>query len=313
MQSGTNLTPFEKWLREKFKGNTLLFVGKVNKEYFEKIYLEPLMKHFEVSRVIKIENTQEWKEKNKDLLQTPLFENNKTIVFCSEVEENAFLKIRKSLAKKPNIILIGTLKSKPKRLRDVPQITLQNLSSAHTLPPLIGQSLPKMQPATAKKLVRYWHGANLREEDVVQFLSHFSSLQEIKPEDVETYFENEEKNILFRFLDAVIEGETEKALKYLDLLLKKGFSHSLLISNLARKLRLILQCLEKQQSQVDLWTGRKINNYELHKIARQSSRFSFQKIKDAFRILRENDRMLKTSSVPPQDILFNIVIELTSL
>ncbi len=313
MQSGTSSASFEKWLREKFKGNSLLFVGKVNKEYFERTYLEPLMKHFAVSRVIKIENIQEWEKKNKDLLQTPLFENNKAIVFCSEVEENAFLKIRKSLAKKPNIILVGTLKSKPKKLSDVPQITLQNLSSAHTLPALIRQSLPKMQSATAKKLVHYWHEANLREEDVVQFLSHFSSLKEIKPEDVETYFENEEKNILFRFLDAVIEGETEKALKYLDLLLKKGFPHSLLISNLARKLRLILQCLEKQQLEIDLWTGKKINSYELYKIVRQSNSFSPQKIKNAFRILRENDRMLKTSSVPPQDILFNIVIELTSL
>ncbi|MCD6156416.1 MAG: hypothetical protein J7J32_05185 [Candidatus Atribacteria bacterium] len=313
MQPGRSSTSFEKWLKEKFRGNSLLFVGKINKEYFERTYLEALMKYFTTSRVIKIENIQEWEKKSKDLLQTPLFENNKTIVFCSEVEENAFLKIKKSLAKKPNIILIGTLKSKPKKLSDVPQITLQNFSSAHTLPALIRQSLLKMQPATAKKLVRYWHEASLREEDVIQFLSHFSSLQEIKPEDVETYFENEEKNILFRFLDAVIEGETEKALKYLDLLLKKGFPYSLLISNLARKLRLILQCLEKQQPQVDLWTGRKINSYELRKIGQQSSSFSPQKIKNAFRILRESDRILKTSSVPPQDILFNIVVELTSL
>lgn len=312
MQPKARAATFEKWLQEKFKGNALLFVGKVNQEFFRKAYLEPLMKHFGVSRIIKIETPQEWEEHSEDLLQASLFENQRTIVLFQEPEEDTFFKVKKLLTHNPALILIGVLKNKPKRLHDVPQVVLRNLSPASTLPRSIAQSLSRMPSASVKKLIHYWHEMDLKEEDVIQFLGCFPNLQNVKPEDVEAYFESEEKSILFHFLDATIEGETEKALTYLDLLLKKGFPHTFLVSSLTRKLRLILQCLEEQQP-VDLWTERKVNNYELRKIAQQCKKFSLQKIKIAFRILRESDRMLKTSSVPPGDILLDMVIKLTGL
>ena len=71
-------------------------------------------------------------------------------------------------------------------------------------------------------------------------------------------FEKSEKTLLFRFLDALSDRDTQLATKYFCSLQKINYPSSLLVSMIARRFRLMAQVLITGVENQDLWKKNRV-------------------------------------------------------
>ncbi|MGQ9623327.1 MAG: hypothetical protein ACUVTO_07845 [Candidatus Caldatribacteriaceae bacterium] len=303
---------FEEWLREKERGSFLILERRVNRARFEEWCIPQILEKVSASRFSWVRNREEWEEKRKGLLLPALFPE-KEVVFLEGIDEGLALKIARE---SPSYSLVFFFFLPEEELtrgdwRRFPWIVLKEEGVFELFLKNRLQALGLFLEEEARVcLFRLLEEYELQETDIEAFLRQFRRGERIKEKDVEVFFEQSERALLFRFLDAVGERNASLALQYGYRLLGKKFPPALFLSHLARRFRLLLQLYLVEEKRKDLWQKREISSFEMQKIQKMQAHFSLPDILRIFQALQMADRLLKTQSIDPQAFLLSLITEI---
>lgn len=302
---------FKTWVSQEIKGHCFVLEILVGRKYFEDQYWPQIVEKLEGGKVVRLRGKKEWEERGKEAILPSLFGERK-ILLLEDLEESLALKI-KNVTSPHFLVFISADWRGKKGWSDSTWIKVEE---SHYNWENFWKDRAKskgilLDYRVLKSLARWSKEYDWTEEDVEQFLSQFSTGETVKMEDVEFYFERNERTLLFRFLDAIGERNRERAIFYLRSLLQIGFPPSLLLANLARRFRLLWQAQETKEEAIDLWSGRKLNPFEWKgKIIKNKDKYSSEEIKRAFEVLYQVDKTLKTQNPELETLLLGMLAKL---
>ena len=293
---------FEDWLSGDLGGRFFILERRVNQARFENWYVPEILRKLGASRALWVRKLQEWEERAREFSLPSLFPERE-VCFLDRLDEGEALHVFREASRYPEVYFFflpgGDLKgagwSKVPWIvveedREVLQRFLQGEAAR------LGLSFGK---GVEEHILRLFEEYELQETEIVSFLEGFRG-RRVQREDVEAFFEKNEKILLFRFLDFLGERNTSLALQYAYRLVGQGFPLPLLVTHLARRFRLLAQVFEKGETQRDLWQGKEVNPFEMKKIQKMKDAFSPADIPRIFATLRMADRLLKTQSIDPR-------------
>jgi len=302
---------FKTWMNQDIKGRCFVLELAVGGKYFEDHCWPQIVEKLGGGKVVRIKGKKEWEEKGGGAILPSLF-GEKKILLLEDLEESLALKV-KNISSPHFLVFISSGWRGGKEWSDdtwikvePPRYDLENFwkKSAKNKGIFLDNQV-------LRSLSRWSKEYDWGEEDVEQFLSQFSEGEIVKMEDVELYFEKNERTLLFRFLDATGERNLEGAIFYLRSLLQIGFSPSLLLTNVARRFRLLWQAQETKEETVDLWSGRKLSPFEWReKILKNKNKYNLEEIQRAFEILYQVDKALKTRNPEPEALLLGMLVKI---
>ncbi|GEM_PF-708426 len=304
---------FKEALQKKKNTHFFLCELRTGRKIFEEWHLPEVEKLLGVTRTIHIETEEEWQERAPSLTLPSLFSEANLFLLWGVKEVTAW-QIQEEFRATflPFYFFFFSEKVDEKKWRDVPRIIVDvGVKEWERLCRSKAQEFGiSLSGGAEKKLASFVHSYNLSEEDLAYFFSLHADKKRIGVEEVELFFERNERVLLFRFLDAVGEKEVKGALHYLHLLFRVDFSPTWLLAQLARRFRLVLQCHETGEYLFDLGQGKKLHPFEGEKILRMKEKYSLSEVSQAFHLLRAADRQMKTESVVPQTLLVQLVVDL---
>ncbi|MEN3187130.1 MAG: hypothetical protein ABDK94_07600 [Atribacterota bacterium] len=304
---------FKKWYEHDLSSRFFLFELRIGRKLFEDWYLPFIVRKLKVQRVVEVENEEEWKYVVESFLVPSLFPEAILFVLWG-IPERAILKMKDTLASTPFFFLFIPRKMEEQKWNDVScvvvkpdEMILKKFWSS--MAQKFGVSLDKV---AEEKLLRFLGTYNLGRSDLEYFFSCFTGRKDVTEEEVEWFFEREEKVVLFRFLDALGKREETKTFHYLQMLWRLDFSVSWLIAQIARRFRLLLQCYEGEGMTRDVWQGKDLHPFEAEKVITMKEKYSLSEVRRTFALLRTADRLIKTQSVDPRITLTRIIGEIMS-
>lgn len=304
---------FKEWYERDVSSRFFLFELRIGRKLFEDWYLPFMVRKLKVQRVIEVEGEEEWKKVTDSFFAPSLFPE--TILFVLwEVPEKVILKVKNTLASTPFFFLFVSQKVEEQKWNDVPCVSVKPDERVlrkfwSSMAQQFGVSLNKVAEG---QLSRFLSTYNLGKHDLEYFFSCFAGKQDVTGEEVEWFFEREEKVLLFRFLDALGKREEAKTFHYLQMLWRLDFSPSGLIAQIARRFRLLLQYYEGETMARDVWQGKNLHPFEAEKIITMREHYSLPEVYRAFTLLRTADRLTKTQSTDSRITLTRIVGEIMS-
>ena len=156
--------------------------------------------------------------------------------------------------------------------------------------------------ARAVQLLAEFSGGNLRllDQELAK-LALYAGARTIEEEDVAGLVSSVKEASIFEMVDAFVEGQPGAAMRALDRLLEQGTPAPLILTMLARQLRLMVQAksLEARnvgQSGMASALGLR-SDYVLRKTVQQSRSYSLEALKSLYRRLEETDLAIKTGRV----------------
>ncbi|HPZ81218.1 MAG TPA: hypothetical protein PK844_00710 [Candidatus Atribacteria bacterium] len=302
---------FKTWIGQDIKGRCFVLELSAGGKYFEDQCWPQMVEKLGGGKVVRIKGEREWEEKGEEAILPSLF-GEKKILLLEDLEESLALKIKKTSS--PHfLVFISSGWRGGKEWDDSTWVKVE--------PPRgdwedfwekeARRRKLSLDYQVVRSLSRWSREYDWGEEDVEQFLSQFPEGETVKMEDVELYFEKNERTLLFRFLDATGERNLERATFYLHSLLGVGFPPSLLLTHIARRFRLLWQAQETEEEVVDLWSGRKLSSFEWErKILKNKNKYNLEEIKRAFEVLYQTDRAIKTRNPDPESLLLGMLVKI---
>lgn len=293
---------FDEWLREEPLGNFFLCECRVSRVYFQEVCIPEIREKLSTSEVLWIRQEDEWSREQQELLFPSLFRRRKAI-FLEDLGEEKVSQIAREASRYPEAFFFFL--PSPEALKEpfwqkFPWIVVEEsrevfLRFLREEEVRLGLTL---EDDVRELLFRFFSDYELQRGDIVDFLEKFRGGR-VTREEVEAFFTQSERVLLFRFLDALGEKDTPSALRYAYRLIEYQFPLSLLVVHLARRFRLFAQFCEGKGMERDLWQGKEINPFEVRKIERMQKHFRLSDVPRIFAILGMADRLLKTQSMDP--------------
>ncbi|MDI9595840.1 MAG: hypothetical protein QM279_11540 [Atribacterota bacterium] len=293
-------TTFQKWITSDIPNNQYFFLISLNisRHFWEQYYFPQIKTKFKTNIVYRVENEKTWKEMEAERMLPKLFPE-KEIILLDGISEKGALEITQKKSIPDNLIFLflneGEL-TKPWTNVTIIHVGFGEKEFYQWIGKTAGEKFSGLPAAVIKSLYKYWREYNLREEDIMGFIRQTELLPKRTPLDVELFFEKSEKTLLFRFLDALSDRDTQLATKYFCSLQKINYPSSLLVSMIARRFRLMAQVLITGVENQDLWKKNRVSPFEIRKIKTYSKKFSPSEITNLFYALRHMDRLLKTTN-----------------
>lgn len=293
---------FEEWLQEEPFGNFFLCECRISRVYFQEMYIPKIREKLNASEVSWIRQESEWSRERQELLFPSLFRRRK-VIFLEDLEKEKVFQIAREAPQYPEVFFFFL--PSPEVLKEpfwqkFPWIVVEE-SREVFLRFLQGEEARLglfLENDAKETLFRFVSEYELQRGDVVDFLEKFRG-ERVTKEEVEAFFIQSERVLLFRFLDALGEKDASSALRYAYRLIEYQFPLSLLVVHLARRFRLFAQFCEGKGVKKDLWQGKEINPFEAQKIEKMQKHFRLSDVPRIFAILRTADRLLKTQSIDP--------------
>jgi len=247
--------------------------------------------------VVRISNVNDWEEKKQDLCQPALFAR-RILLVLEEVGEKLAVEIWQERRLERDTSILYLLRDRPGKTWQSVSTVDVSLSDRQLLEGLIKRCGKTIHSQALGRLVRLWKEYDLKAGDIEQWAGQINREGPIQVQDVESHFEKSEKVLLFGFLDAVSEKNIDTAQRLFAGLMKLGYPPTLLLSNLARRFRLILQALETKEKEKDLWKGTKLSPFEFSKIQKTANNYDSEHISEIFRVFSQVDRHTKSQNIP---------------
>lgn len=172
----------------------------------------------------------------------------------------------------------------------------------------------QIAPDAAEALAAFV-GRDLRrlDQEIAKLVTYAGPGQPITLEAVEALVPDTREASIFAFTDAVARRDARQALSVLHRLLEEGHPPLVLLSMVARQVRVILQVKELQgeglsASRMARELG--VHPYVVEKALRQGAALSYQALERAYRLLLEADRAIKTGAQEPETALDLLVVEM---
>lgn len=292
---------FEEWLRNELSGNFFLCERRVSQVYFREICVPEIRKKCKALEISWVRGENEWERKRQELVSPSLFPRRE-VIFLEGFKEEGALKIAQEAPRYSEVffflVLSPTEALKEPLWRKFPRIVVEE--SREVFLRFLREEEARLglafEDEARESLFHLASEYELQRGDITDFLERFRGGQVTKDE-VEAFFTQSEKVLLFRFLDALGERDTASALRYAYRLMDRQFPPSLLVAHLARRFRLFAQFCKGGETQRDLWQGKEIRPLEARKIERMKKHFAFSDVPRIFAVLRTADRLLKTQNV----------------
>ncbi|MEN3203134.1 MAG: hypothetical protein ABDK87_05330 [Atribacterota bacterium] len=295
---------FEEWLRSELSGNFFLCERRVSQVYFREICVPEIQEKCKASGISWVHGESEWEKKRQELVSPSLFPRRE-VIFLEGFKEEGVLKIAQEAPRYLEVLFFLLLSPaetlKEPFWRKFPRIIVEESREVflHFLREEEARLDLVLEDDARESLFRLASEYELQRGDIVDFLERCRGGRVTKDE-VEAFFTQSEKALLFRFLDALGERNAASALRYVYRLLDQQFPPSLLVTHLARRFRLFAQFCESGETRRDLWQGKEINPLEARKIEKMKKHFTSSDVPRIFAVLRTADRILKTQSVDPR-------------
>jgi DNA polymerase-3 subunit delta len=194
-------------------------------------------------------------------------------------------------------------------------------------PRLKGQELERWLKERGQKLGLKWErgaaellaargegGLVQLEQELKKLAAYTEPSGVVRREDVELLVPEAKSARVFDLIDAVLAGESERALHLLSRLLEQGETPLGLVALLARQVRLIMaakEAREKGNRPGTLAAVLKVHPYVAQKLEGQSSRFTWEDLYRLIQALARADQKLKSSTLSPNLILEEIILGLS--
>lgn len=291
-------TTFQKWITSDIPSNQYFFLISLNisRHFWEQYYFPQIKNKFQTNIVHRVEDEKVWKEMETKKMLPQLFPIKEIILLDGISEKGAF-----EIAQKKSIpthlkffYLTEDELTKPWSNVTIIQVGFGEKEFYQWIEKTAGEKFAGLSGAVIKSLYKYWMEYDLSEEDIMGFIRQSQSISNMTPLDVELFFEKSEKTLLFRFLDALSDRNSQLATQYFCSLLKINYPSHLLLTMIARRFRLIAQVLITGVENQDLWKKNRVSPFEIRKIKTYSKKFSPSEITNFFASLRHMDRLLKT-------------------
>lgn len=149
--------------------------------------------------------------------------------------------------------------------------------------------------------------------EMEKLLTFASGRKELDVTDIDAIAGFSRKYNLWEFVDAVASKDLSKALRILHFLLVEKQSGVLLITELTRRMFLLLRLraeMEKNKSSDVLAKELMLRPYFVRLYVSQANRFSIEELKEALRVLLLADRALKTGTLDTQSILILAIYDI---
>lgn len=267
---------------------------------FCEVFVPAIQRKLGASGIRWIRKREEW-EAERERLRTPSLFPEREVVFLEGLGEKEAFSIVREAREYPQAFFFCLLS--PDALKETfwqefPWIVVGESKEAffrflETEAKRLGVTLEGDAQETLLHLVTEYE---LQEGDIQAFLEAFRGGRVGRGE-IEAFFIQSEKVLLFRFLDALSEKNAPQALRYAYRLMDHQFPPALLVANLARRFRLLAQFYETGERRKDLLQGRELNPFEARKIEKMQQYFRPSDLPRVFATLRAADRLLKTQSV----------------
>jgi len=158
-------------------------------------------------------------------------------------------------------------------------------------------------------------GNNLVElsNEVNKLLVYLKNSGHIKKSDIEKYINRTNYSDIFQLINAVCNKDSKLALKTLSDLESMREEPIAIINRLSWRLRQIWQVKQLKDrglSKTDIMSELKISSGNLYYIQKQSRNFDYQDIRIALNNIYKTDLKLKSTQIPPYDLLTKSVIEM---
>lgn len=158
-------------------------------------------------------------------------------------------------------------------------------------------------------------GNNLVElsNEVNKLLVYLKDSGDIKKSDIEKYIKRTNYSDIFQLINAVCNKDSKLALKTLSDLESMREEPIAIINRISWRLRQIWQVKQLKDrglSNTDIMSELKISSGNLYYIQKQSRNFDYEDIKIALNNIYKTDLKLKSTQIPPYDLLTKSVIEM---
>jgi len=292
---------FQKWLTSNLPKNQCFFLisFNVSRRFWEQYYFPQIKAKFQTNIVHRVSDEKSWKEMEAERTLPKLFPE-KEIILLDAISEKDAWEIAQKKSFPAHLIFFYLMSGEPTQpwpdVTTMIQVGFGEREFYQWIEKVTGEKFSRLSTAVIKSLYKYWREYDLGEEDIIDFIRQAVSSPNITPLDVELFFEKSEKTLLFRFLDALSDRDSQLATNYFCSLIKINYPSNLLISMIARRYRLMAQVLITGVENQDLWKNNRINPYEIRKIKMYSKKYSPSEITNLFHSLRQMDRLLKTTN-----------------
>lgn len=307
---------FEEWLREEPVGNFFICECRVSRAHFQEMCVPEIRKKFGALEILWIRQGEEWDKKRGELASPSLFPGAR-VVLLENLEKEKIFQIAQEASQYSKSFFV--LLSSPEVLREpfwqkFPWIVVEE--DREVFLRFLGEEAVRLglvfEDDAREALFRLASEYELQRGEIVSFLEELRG-NRVTKEEVEAFFTQSEKVLLFRFLDALSERDAPSALRYAYRLMEYRFSPSLLVVHLARRFRLFAQFCANKGTQRDLWQGKEVSSFEARRIEGMKKHFHASAVPEVFAILRTADRFLKTQSIDPYLWCVLLVSKLTQL
>ncbi|MCX7667420.1 MAG: hypothetical protein N2Z84_00600, partial [Atribacterota bacterium] len=304
---------FKEWYERDLSSRFFLFELRVGRKLFEDWYLPFVVRKLKVQRVVDVTGEEEWK-RVVDSLFTPSLFPEAILFVLWEIPEKVILGAKSTLTSTPFFFLFVSQGMDEQKWKGVPCVIVK--PDEQVLRKFCSSMAQRfnvfLSRVVEEKLLHFLEIYNLGKGELEYFFSCFAGRKDITGEEIEWFFEREEKVLLFRFLDALGRREQAKTFHYLQMLWRLDFSPSWLITQIARRFRLLLQCYEGEVMTRDVWQGKNLHPFEAEKIITMKEKYSLPEVYRIFTLLRTADRLVKTQSGDSRITLTRIVGEIMS-
>ena len=152
--------------------------------------------------------------------------------------------------------------------------------------------------------------------ELSKLLSYMADEKEITAESITSIITQKRDYNLFKMIDAMLEGNSKKALELLGGLLGQREEPIYILGGISRQYRLALKAylLRKEKAQRGQYLELLgIPDFALNKLISQINRFDESSLKKAMDICLDADEGMKTGRYLPEIVLYTSVIKLTEL
>jgi DNA polymerase-3 subunit delta len=172
--------------------------------------------------------------------------------------------------------------------------------------------------ADAAEALAAFAGRDLRrlDQEIGKLVTYVGPERPITLADVEALVPDTREASLFEFTDAVARRDARRGMSILRRLLEEGYPPLVLLSMVARQVRILLQVKELQgQGYPAPRMARELgfHPYVVEKALRQAASLSFPVLEQMHRLLLEADLAIKTGAQDPETALDLLVVEVCRL
>jgi hypothetical protein len=293
-------TTFQKWITSSIPSNQYFFLISLNisRRFWEQHYLPQLKNKFQTNIVHRVEDEKIWKEMEAKKMLPQLFPS-KEIILLDGISEKGAFEIAQKKSIPAHLIFFYLTESeltKPWSNITIIQVGFGEREFYQWIEKTAGEKFAGLSGAVIKNLYKFWIEYDLNEEDIMGFFRQSQSISNMTPLDVELFFEKNEKTLLFRFLDALSDRDSQLATQYFCSLLKMNYPPHLLLTMITRRFRLIAQVLITGVENQDLWKKNRVSPFEIRKIKTYSKKYCPSEMTNFFASLRHMDRLIKTTN-----------------